>query len=177
MQRIVTGHSERGQSVVSSSGGSTRIVDFKLGKLIELWATDSVPSLPDSSDNPETTMASFIPRAGGTRFRVFTIEPMPADASPSSEQAAAVLDVIAREAPGFAPTLEPDNLGMHTTDTIDYIVVISGEADLELDDNQSVHVSAGDCVVQRGTRHAWRNYGAETFVAAAVMIGAQRKPE
>jgi hypothetical protein len=36
--------------------------------------------------------------------------------------------------PGVLANLEPDNPGMHTTDTIDFEVVLSGELILELDD-------------------------------------------
>jgi mannose-6-phosphate isomerase-like protein (cupin superfamily) len=63
---------------------------------------------------------------------------------------------------------------MHTTDTIDYLMILSGEVDLELDDGRMERLGAGDCVVQRGTRHAWRVRGEEPLVAAAVLIGAQR---
>ena len=49
--------------------------------------------------------------------------------------------------------LEPDAPGMHMTDTVDFVVVLSGEAVLELDDGAEVTVRAGDCIVQNGTRH------------------------
>jgi hypothetical protein len=51
--------------------------------------------------------------------------------------------------------LEPQNPGMHTTDTVDFDVIVSGEVFLELDDGSEVLLKAGDCVVQNGTRHAW----------------------
>jgi hypothetical protein len=47
--------------------------------------------------------------------------------------------------------------GMHTTDTIDYGVVVRGEMTLELDDGKVIHLRQGDCIVQNGTRHRWRN--------------------
>ena len=40
---------------------------------------------------------------------------------------------------------------MHTTDTIDFEVVLDGEVWLELDDGVEVHLRAGDTVVQNGT--------------------------
>ena len=49
----------------------------------------------------------------------------------------------------FAPGLAARN---HRTDSIDYIVVIKGEIDMELDDSV-VHLKAGDVMVQRGTIH------------------------
>lgn len=46
---------------------------------------------------------------------------------------------------------------MHQTVTIDQIVVLDGELELLLDSGQSRLLRRGDMVVQRGTRHAWRN--------------------
>ena len=61
---------------------------------------------------------------------------------------------------------------MHRTNSIDYMVVISGEMDMELDDETVVHLKRGDTLVQRGTAHRWVNNGTEPCVLAFVMIGA-----
>jgi uncharacterized cupin superfamily protein len=45
---------------------------------------------------------------------------------------------------------------MHRTRTLDYVVVIEGEAVLHLTDSEVV-LGPGDVVVQRGTDHAWEN--------------------
>ena len=69
----------------------------------------------------------------------------------------------------FAPGLAPRN---HRTDSIDYIVVMSGEIDMELDDT-TVHLTAGDVMVQRGTIHNWINRGTEPCVIAVILIDAK----
>ena len=69
----------------------------------------------------------------------------------------------------FAPGNSPR---MHRTDSIDYAVIMSGEIDMEMDDNV-VHLKAGDVLVQRGTIHNWVNTGAEPCVIAFVLIDAQ----
>ena len=74
----------------------------------------------------------------------------------------------------IARYFDADDPGMHTTDTIDYVYIVAGQADLELDDGRTERVTAGDCVVQRGTRHAWRVVGEEPLVLCAVLIGAER---
>jgi quercetin dioxygenase-like cupin family protein len=61
---------------------------------------------------------------------------------------------------------------MHRTETIDYVVVISGEIDMDMDD-LTVHLKAGDVVVQRGTNHAWANRGTETCRIAVVLVDAK----
>ena len=69
----------------------------------------------------------------------------------------------------FAPGLAARN---HRTDSIDYIVVISGEIDMELDES-IVHLKAGDVMVQRGTIHNWVNRGTASCTLAVVLIDAK----
>ncbi len=69
----------------------------------------------------------------------------------------------------LAPGVSPRN---HRTDSIDYAVVMSGEVDMELDDT-TVHLKAGDVLVQRGTIHNWVNSETEPCVIAFVLIAAK----
>jgi quercetin dioxygenase-like cupin family protein len=66
----------------------------------------------------------------------------------------------------FTPGLAPRN---HRTDSIDYIVCMSGEIDMELDDTV-VQLKAGDVMVQRGTIHNWINRGTAPCVLAVILI-------
>jgi quercetin dioxygenase-like cupin family protein len=68
----------------------------------------------------------------------------------------------------FGPGVSPRN---HRTDSIDYAVVISGEIDMELD-GETVHLKAGDVMVQRGTIHNWVNKGREPCVIAFTLVAA-----
>ena len=61
---------------------------------------------------------------------------------------------------------------IHRTDTVDYIVVMSGEIDMELEAGEEVHLNAGDVMVQRGTVHNWINRGTESCVLAVILIHA-----
>lgn len=61
---------------------------------------------------------------------------------------------------------------IHRTDSIDYIVVMSGEIDMELEAGEEVHLKAGDVMVQRGTVHNWINRGTETCVLAVMLVHA-----
>src|SRR5499426_1946048 len=69
----------------------------------------------------------------------------------------------------FSPGLAARN---HRTDSIDYIVVISGEIDMELD-GSVVHLKAGDVMVQRGTIHNWVNRGTVPCVLAVILVAAK----
>jgi quercetin dioxygenase-like cupin family protein len=70
----------------------------------------------------------------------------------------------------YAPGVSARN---HRTDSIDYAVVMSGEIDMELDDGVTVHLRAGDVLVQRGTIHNWVNRGAEACIIAFVLVSAK----
>ena len=180
MKCVITGHDEQGRSVFVSEEPPVRVVEPVPGyKLFEIFATDTVPVVGNSEEDPTITMTSLTPSPGGSRFRIFTIPPGAGmdEADPvAREEMKRLIEQNIYQIPGLGEHLEIDDPGMHATDTVDYVVVISGEADLELDDGAKVHVARGDCVVQRGTRHAWRNPGTDLFVAAAVMIGAERIP-
>ena len=75
---------------------------------------------------------------------------------------------------GLEEFFDRDDPEMHTTDTIDYVIILGGAADLELDDGATERVETGDVVVQRGTRHAWRVTSEEPLILGAVLVGGQR---
>jgi uncharacterized cupin superfamily protein len=61
---------------------------------------------------------------------------------------------------------------MHRTDTIDYVIVIEGEIDMDMDDS-TVTLKQGDVMVQRGTNHAWANRSGARARVAFVLIDAE----
>ena len=179
MRRVVTGHNQEGRSVVPMEGEPPRVSEFRNLpglRFYEIWATDANPQVPINGEDPTVTMENFIAPLGGTRFRIACFPP---DAHIGELAAKGEIDLnqigaeFAAAMPDLARKLEPD--GMHTTDTIDYSFVLAGEIWCELDDGVEVHLKAGDCLVQCGTRHGWRNKGTETCIMAAVMVGAARK--
>ncbi len=69
----------------------------------------------------------------------------------------------------YGPGVAPRN---HRTESIDYAVVMSGEIDMEMD-GTTVHLQAGDVLVQRGTIHNWINNGTQPCVIAFALIAAK----
>ena len=69
----------------------------------------------------------------------------------------------------FKPGVQARN---HRTDSIDYIVVMDGEIDMDLD-GTVVHLKAGDVMVQRGTIHNWINKGTKSCILAVILIDAK----
>jgi len=78
-----------------------------------------------------------------------------------------------QKTPGLAEAHESNGSGMHRTNTVDYGIVLSGRIWLELDDGVKEKLQQGDCVIQNGTRHAWRNEFEEPCLMAFIMIGAR----
>ena len=74
--------------------------------------------------------------------------------------------------PGLLRYNDPSDPGMHTSDTIDFEVVLEGTVVLELDDGAEVTLHAGDTVVQNGTRHRWKNPGETPARLALFICGA-----
>jgi len=69
----------------------------------------------------------------------------------------------------FAPG---NKVVMHRTESIDYVIVLSGTIEMDMD-GSSVTLNAGDVLVQRGTNHAWANRGSEVARVAFVLIDGQ----
>src|SRR5260221_9851246 len=68
----------------------------------------------------------------------------------------------------FPPGNQPR---MHRTETIDYVIVLEGEIEMDMDDS-TVKMKAGDVMVQRGTNHAWANRSNRRARVAFVLIDA-----
>jgi uncharacterized cupin superfamily protein len=64
---------------------------------------------------------------------------------------------------------------MHSNETVDYTVIVSGEIDMLLEDGSEVHLRAGDVVVQRATKHDWVNRGTVPCVVAFILLDARKE--
>ena len=172
---VVTGQNESGKSVIMRNK-PIKPVSLALLPGYEfhrIWGSDSIPKLP--SDGTPPTQPSYFPSKNGFRFGYFTIPP---DTRTSVDRinTASALEEIQQKLPGMLDVLERDHPGMHTTDTVDFDVVVSGEVYLELDDGAEVLLKTGDCVIQNGTRHAWHNRSSDKCLIAVTLLGAERKP-
>src|SRR5271157_3515003 len=138
-RRIVTGHDADGRSVFLSDEVVEPVTPRLLpgAEFLQLWARESTPTIP--GDVAAATGFRYFPPSDGFRFGFFTLGPesvtMPADLD-----VGAALAELDERLPGLADVMEPDRPGMHTTDTVDFDVVISGEVWLELDDGAEVQL-------------------------------------
>lgn len=173
---VVTGQDASGKSIFvrDSRVEPVTLSLFPGYEFHRLWGSDSAPALP--TDGTPPSQPRYFPPRHGFRFGFFTIPPNSVTrAERELLNTPANLQELQLKLPGMLDVLERDQPGMHTTDTIDYDVVVSGEVFLELDGGAEVHLKAGDCVIQNGTRHAWRNRSSQNCVIAVTLLGAERK--
>ena len=172
IRRVVTGQRDGKSEFVSDDHVDATTLAILPGyEFHSMWGADVVPRLP--TDGTEPSHPAYFPPAGGVRFGFFTLPPAGTDFPPDLDMQAALAE-MEQKLPGMAAHMEPDDPGMHTTDTIDFEVVISGQVICELDDGAEVTLNPGDTFVQNGTRHRWRNPGTEPAVLFVALIGAER---
>ncbi len=171
LRRIVTGHNDAGKSVVTIDGPPGNLIERGAGGLAEIWHVgDGAISSTDDFD-PASGEVILSPPAGGSKFRYFKIAPNDPDMSRAELAAATKATFEAMGAAHERPDTTRDPR-MHKTPTIDYIILLSGEVTLLLDDDQR-DLKPFDVVVQRGTNHAWVNHGSEPALLIAVLIDAE----
>lgn len=101
-------------------------------------------------------------------------ETAPADNSGNADTAVPyAVDLLHTPGSNFAVCQFPAGAReiMHATDTIDYLVILSGRVTLVLESGET-ELGPGDLVVDRGVVHGWRNPHGETCVAMVVNLPA-----
>jgi mannose-6-phosphate isomerase-like protein (cupin superfamily) len=176
-RRVVTGIGPEGRSGVVSDGPAPRADSYRTVPGFEsalVWSTPAAATVGRGTPHDDTPQVSFVPAPGETRLLIVTFPPdavmMRADFDPAAFGAE-----FLTKSPGLAERFEIDHPGMHTTDSIDYDVVLEGEIVLELDDGKEVTLRPHDVVVQNGTRHAWRNRSDKPAKMLFVLVGASRR--
>jgi quercetin dioxygenase-like cupin family protein len=143
-RRVITGHSRDGiaRVLVDDNNANARITGEGNGAAT-VWTTSGMPA---DIRNPETlgdAGAGHIGTPPPVNGTRFSLTEMP-----------------------------PGAIGnKHRTETVDYVLVLSGSVDMELDET-TVTLRAGDVVVQRGTNHRWINRGIVPARLAFVFIDA-----
>jgi len=173
IRRVITGQAEGGKGAVV---GDEEVwpITVRLAPGAEfhrIWGSDATPEVPAPTEISQPN--DWFPPAGGFRFAFVTVPPDTA-AMPEELDMEAALVEFQEKLPGLGEVMEPDHPGMHTSDTVDVTFIVSGQATLELDDGAQVTLGAGDCVVQNGIRHAWRNPTSEPCTMAVAIVGARR---
>jgi mannose-6-phosphate isomerase-like protein (cupin superfamily) len=136
VRRVVTG-------VVD---GSSRIIDDGPVPESQYWQELWVASPEEPLGHAPTEADAILePSPGAARWRVFLVPPDEV-----------LRKVMAEHGRGVVDDDVDDDAFFHITNTLDLIYVLDGEITLRMEEGE-VLLHPGDCVVQRGTNHAWRN--------------------
>jgi hypothetical protein len=170
VRRVITGQKESGESMFTHVEEVEPLCreDGTL-QWWGIWGLDELPTLPYYNDQPYRARSLF-PPPGAVRVQVANIPPGTIEtiARPSDEwfrlQSAAD---VGRD--------YDEKTGMHTTDTIDIGIVISGECEIEQGNGDKVRLRVGDVYVQNGAEHAWHNDSGEAFIIVFVFLGVVRR--
>jgi len=175
IRRVVTGHDANGRAIVVDDElvGPVTLDALPGSEFHQLWGADSPRTFPDDGSRPKAR--TYFPPVGGFRFGFFTVPPDADGAPPAEVDPVTAMVQLERRLPGMGKHFEPTAPGMHTTATVDYGVVLSGQTVLELDDGVTVTLDAGDTYILNGTRHRWSNPGHVPAVIAVTFIGANHE--
>jgi len=144
IRRVVTGHDAKDIAKVLIDAPATNAKRPDSGVVSTLmWITDRNPADIGVGETIEDMGARIV----GT-------------APPAGGTRFCVID--------FPPGNHPH---MHRTETIDYVIVIEGEIEMDMDDS-TVTLKQGDIMVQRGTNHAWANRSGKRARVAFVLVDA-----
>ena len=172
IRRIVTGHDAQGRSIIArdeASPNTIAISESPAFGMTDLWVTHDAPADNAGTADPAARKIVLEPPARGTIFRVVEFPP--------DAQIAGRFDrVKAFEAIGASEALDPDGSrhpGMHRTHSVDYAIVVSGEIWAVMDVGETL-MRAGDCLIQRGTNHAWSNRSDRPCLVVFILVDAKR---
>lgn len=171
MRRVVTGIDSAGRAIVASDMIVERntIALMPGAAFASLWGSDGSLRVPNTGDRP--AYRDWFPPAGGFRVEEIILPP-DGEAPPGDVDMKAALAEMEAKLPGLAGHMDPDHPGMHQTATVDVNYIVSGRCVVELGDGTHITLAAGDCLVQNGTRHAWRVPYAEPCRLVCFSIGA-----
>jgi quercetin dioxygenase-like cupin family protein len=144
IRRIITGHEGDVAKVLIDAPASNAKFPSPGTVSTLIWCTDGAPATIPAGTEIEDMGARIL----GT-------------APPAKGTRFAVID--------FSPGNKPH---MHRTETVDYVICLEGEIDMDMDES-TVTMRAGDIMVQRGTNHAWANRGTSRARVAFVLIDAE----
>ena len=171
IRRVVTGHNNDGKSLVIIDKTMTADLGHVLTpegqpnvRLSDVWISRTVPDTNQGNDDTVEEKVTLEPPAGGAVFRTLEIPP-------DSERN---FDAMHRyfEQMDASDRLEGrQHPGMHQTDTVDFLIIISGEVWMILDEEE-ILLKQGDTCVQRGTLHAWSNRSDKPCMLAGVLVDA-----
>ena len=174
VRRVVTGLNKDGRARVLTDGPSPHFEDRPSGRITEIWSNSESPATYDNKGDRAIWPMRHDPHPNGTICRMLEMAPgleVPANVPPEDllQLAKGVFEGMQSD---FVPTLESvkRHTSFHKTNSLDYLVILSGRLTMLMDDDDEVTLNPGDVVVQQGVMHGWRVEGDEPVRMFAVLV-------
>lgn len=170
IRRVITGHDKDGRSIFIEDGKAPNILEMKSMPgvaLTDLWRTKTSPASNSGSKDAASGKIKLEPPEKGTILRIVECPP---DAT--WRKTANARTAFTSIGAGRAPDYDSGDPMMHTTATVDYIIVLKGEIYAILDKGEKL-LKQGDILIQRGTKHSWSVRTKQPCVIAAILVGAK----
>lgn len=169
-RRVVTGLDADGRSTFVVDEETPHVAGTPAFAVNAVWQMPTLPAPTSDYDSLQGEVRTQPPSGGLNYF----ISVFPPDADFPIRATYEELESVASG--DFQLRSESPVPGMHSTETIDIVTVISGEIYAIVETGETL-LRAGDTIVQRGTNHAWSNRTAKPCVISAVHIDAIRPAE
>jgi len=176
VRRIVTDVDANGRSRISEDAPAkaVRTVEGRPGyRSVNVWRTLESPINIFAPDSIEAHKGILPTKGGGTILRVIDFPPESPDPEVRKKQIGATFAGMFHDA--THDKREGAHPGMHTTETVDYAILLEGEIWAVMDDNETL-MRAGDILIQRGTNHAWANRSNKTARICFVLMDGKFQP-
>jgi len=170
VRRVVTGHDKQGKSVFLTDGYAPNVMEMASMPglaLTDVWETTGAPADNRGNADAAARPVRLEPPKHGSILRI--VEFPPDSAWRDSADAKAAFDSIGAGHAKDAANADPM---MHTTATVDYLIILKGEIYAVLENGETL-LKPGDIMIQRGTNHSWSVRGNEPCVLAAILIDAK----
>ena len=167
-RRIITGVDANGRSTFIEDGNTPNRIVSPGFTLCDIWHVAHLP-VHVNDDDFLTDDLLMDPAPEGFVYRILVFPP-------DSEWDAAAGYADSMQAIGAnRETVDSQSEipGIHQTETVDIITIISGEI-YAVSETGEVLMRPGDSIVQRGTKHTWNNRTNEPCTTIAVLMPARR---
>ena len=161
----MTGFDQEGQAVFTSDEAAPLMKESETlgGWAGDVWEMAEIP--PKLSDDGDLTTGGGFPDTGSLVFRMLQLPPEGALRANPEE---------AEKYMGGPVNLDSDDFGMHRSDTVDLIIVLSGEVWAIMDSGDKTLLRpGGHADTARNGTHVAESGGEDPCVMAAVLVGTE----
>lgn len=155
-RRVITGE-QSGRSTILKDSAVNHFEPIPGLVISDIWVTDTMPVDLNKQITTENTIFPNTPK-NGSYFRYVFIPP--------DSEVKQYYPKSGNVNPSAAHPL------MHKTGKLEYVIILSGEIYLILDEGETL-LKPGDIVVQLGSNHAWSNRADKPCVQIAILLDAK----